>query len=458
MLRSRFVRACLLAAAAFSSAIALSSAAAQTAGGYHVVKKIAVGGEGGWDYALVDAAARRLYVSHGTKAVVIDIEKDAVIGEVTPANGIHGIALAPEFNRGFTSNGRDTTVTIFDLKTLATIGSVKVTGANPDAIWYDDASKRVFTFNGSGKNATAIDAAKGEVVGTIALGAKPEFAQNDGKGLLFVNLETDTGQVAVIDTKALRETKRYWLPGCEGPSGLAIDRKNNRLFSVCGNKTMAVSDPATGKVVALVPICAGPDAAAFDPATKMVFASCGGGVMTVVTQESADTYTPLGDAPTQRGSRTMAYDTKTHRAYLAAAEYGQAPAPQPGARPARPPMVPGSFSVIVVEAPAAQGVTVKEEKPGLLTKAGITAEAATATAQARLPTAKLKSAEIEEEKGKLIYSFDFETAGKPGIDEVNVDAMTGTVLAVEHETPKSEAAEAAKGKAKDKAKAPAKKP
>jgi DNA-binding beta-propeller fold protein YncE len=331
------------------AAAALSSAAAQNAGGYHVTKKITVGGEGGWDYALVDAAARRLYVSHATKAVVIDLEKDAVIGEITPANGIHGITLAPEFNRGFTSNGKDTTVTIFDMKSLKTIGSVKVTGGNPDAIWYDDVSKRVFTFNGSGKNATAIDAAKGTVVGTIPLGEKPEFAQNDGKGLMFVNLESDTGQIVVIDTKAAKETKRYWLPGCEGPSGLAIDRKNNRLFSVCGNKFMAVSNPATGKVVAMVPICEGPDAASFDAETGTVFASCGNGLMSVVKQESADKYTPLGDAKTQRGSRTMTYDPKTHKAYLAAVEYGQTPPTAPGARPSRAPMVPGSFSVIVVE-------------------------------------------------------------------------------------------------------------
>ncbi len=344
MTRSLLVRACLLAAAA------LSTASAQTAGGYHVVKKITVGGEGGWDYALVDAAARRLYVSHATKAVVIDLDKDAVIGEVTPANGIHGITIAPEFNRGFTSNGRDTTVTIFDLKTLKTIGSVKVTGGNPDAIWYDEFSKRVFTFNGSGKNATAIDAEKGTVVGTIPLGEKPEFAQNDGKGLMFVNLESDTGQIVVIDTKTAKEVKRYWLPGCEGPSGLSIDRKSNRLFSVCGNKFMAVSNPATGKVTAMVPICEGPDAVSFDPELKLVFASCGGGVMSVVKQESADKYTPQGDAKTQRGSRTMTWDVTTHRGYLAAVEYGPTPAPAtPGGRAGRPPMLAGSFSIIIVD-------------------------------------------------------------------------------------------------------------
>jgi DNA-binding beta-propeller fold protein YncE len=337
----------LLGACVSAVSIALP-AAAQSPTSYTVIKKIPVGGDGGWDYANVDGG--RLYVSHGSKLIVIDVATDAIVGEVPNTNGIHGAAIALDLNRGFTSNGRDTTVTIFDLKTLQSIGTVKTTGANPDAIHYDEASKRVFTFNGRGLNATAIDAVKGEVVGTIPLGGKPEFAQSDGKGLLFVNIETDTGQIAVIDTKAVKETKRYWLPGCEGPSGLAYDRKHNRLFSVCGNKMMAVSDPTTGKVVAMVPIGPGVDAAAYDEALGLVFASNGGdGTLSVVKQESADKYTVVATVPTQRGSRTMALDAKTHRIYLAAAEFTPAPAPAPGARPARPTMVPGSFSILVVD-------------------------------------------------------------------------------------------------------------
>jgi DNA-binding beta-propeller fold protein YncE len=331
--------------------LSVAPAAAQDAGGYHLVKKLPVGGEGGWDYAFVDPSAHRLYVSHGTRAVVIDLDTDSILGEVTPANGIHGVAVAPAFHRGFTSNGRDTTVTIFDLATLATIGSVTVTGANPDAILYDDASKRVFTFNGRGVNATAIDAATGAVVGTIPLPGKPEFAQADGKGRVFVNIETDTGQVVVIDSRSMKEAKRYWLPGCQGPSGLAYDKKYNRLFSVCRNAVMVVSDPVAGAVVATLPIGPGVDAAAFDPGTGLAFASNGGdGTLTVVKQEGADKYTVLGNATTQRGSRTMALDPRTHRVYLSAAEFGAAPAPAtPGARPGRPPMVPGSFSVLVLE-------------------------------------------------------------------------------------------------------------
>lgn len=331
--------------------LAATEAVAQGAGGYHVVRKIPVGGEGGWDYALVDSPAHRLYVSHGTRAVVIDLDRDSVIGEVTPANGIHGIAVAPALKRGFTSNGRDTTVTVFDLSTLAVIGSARVTGANPDAILYDAASNHLLTFNGRGLNATVLDPATGAVLGTIPLGGKPEFAQANGTGLVFVNIESDTGQIVVLDTREMREVKRYWLPGCQEPSGLAYDKTHDRLFSVCGNAVMVVSDPVAGAVVATVPIGPGVDAAAFDPGTSLAFASNGGdGTMTVVHQDGADKYTVLGNATTQRGSRTMALDPRTHRVYLSAAEFGPAPEPTtPGGRPGRPPMVPGSFSVLVLE-------------------------------------------------------------------------------------------------------------
>jgi DNA-binding beta-propeller fold protein YncE len=328
-----------------------TGAAAQGAGGYRIVRKIPVGGEGGWDYAFVDSPAHRLYVSHGTRAVVIDLDRDSVVGEVTPANGIHGIAVVPALHRGFTSNGRDTTVTIFDLATLATIGAARVSGANPDAILYDEASKRLFTFNGRGLNASVLDPETGTVLGTIPMPGKPEFAQSNGSGLVFVNIETDTGQIVVIDARAMRETKRYWLPGCQEPSGLAYDKKHDRLFSVCGNAVMVVSDPVTGTVVATVPIGPGVDAAAFDPGTSLAFASNGGdGTMTVVHQDGADKYTVLGNAATQRGSRTMALDPRTHRVYLSAAEFGPALEPAtPGGRPGRPPMIPGSFSVLVLE-------------------------------------------------------------------------------------------------------------
>ena len=322
---------------------------AQDPGGYRLLKTIPVGGEGGWDYALVEG--HRLYVSHATRLVIVDVDRDSVIGEIPNTNGIHGAAIATDLGRGFTSNGRDTTVTIFDLASLAVTGTVKVTGANPDAIQYDKFTERVFTFNGRGENATVIDATTGSVLGTIPLGGKPEFAQTDGKGLLYVNIETDTGQVVVIDTRAMKEVRRYWLPGCEEPSGLAFDRERLRLFSVCGNAVMSVSDPATGKVVVTLPIGPGVDASAYDPATRLVFASNGGdGTMTVVHQESADKYTVLGNVATKRGSRTMALDPRTHLIYLSSAEFGPAPAPtEPGGRPGRPPMIPGSFAILVLE-------------------------------------------------------------------------------------------------------------
>ncbi|HKS05939.1 MAG TPA: hypothetical protein VJR92_06465 [Gemmatimonadaceae bacterium] len=329
--------------------------AAQDGGGFRIVKKIPVGGAGtSWDYTLADAPSHRLYVSHGTEAVVIDTERDSVIGRVSPTPGIHGIAVANELNRGFTSNGRDTSVTIFNLKTLEIIGVVKVTGLNPDAIWYDDVTKRVFTMNAAGSS-TVIDAAKGEVVGTIPLPGKPEFAQTDGKGLIFITIETDTGQILVADAKAVKEVRRYSLDGCVRPRGLAIDRRANRLFSSCENSVLVVSDLSAGKLVATIPICTGTDAAAYDPDLHLIFAPCSDGNMTVIRQDGADTYTSLGNAKTQLRSRTMAYDVRTHTAYLAAVDVGPAPPPDSAAAAGRggrgrgAPAIPGSFSVLVLK-------------------------------------------------------------------------------------------------------------
>lgn len=338
----------VLAAATFVAQPVLAQQA--PAAGYHIVKTIPVGGEGGWDYATVDAAARRLYVSHATKLVVIDLDRDTVVGEVGDTPGIHGMTFARELGRGYTSNGRDSTVSIFDLKTLALISRVKVTGANPDAIHFDAASKRVFTFNGRSNNTTALDAATGAVAGTIALAGKPEFAQTDGKGRLFVNIETDPGQIQVLDTRKLVVTRTYTLTGCDGPSGLAYDGATDRLFSVCGNNVLAVSNPTTGKIVQLVPIGAGVDAVSFDAGAKLLFASNGGdGTMSVVRQLSADKYEPIGNAATMRGSRTMTLDPTTHRVYMASVQYGPTPAPTAAQPRPRAPVVPGSFSVLVLD-------------------------------------------------------------------------------------------------------------
>ncbi|MEO6725608.1 MAG: YncE family protein [Blastocatellia bacterium] len=323
-----------------------------SAAGYHVVKKIPVGGEGGWDYLMMDSAARRLYVSHATKVVVIDVDKNEVVGEIANLKGVHGIAIAPELNRGFTSNGGDATTTIFDLKTLKTIGSAK-TGGNPDCIIFDPASKRVFTFNrtraAADASSTVIEAATGEVAGTIMLGGRPEFAVADGKGQIFVNLD-DKSEIAVIDSRKMTVTNRWPLAPGKGPSGLAMDVKNRRLFSVCGdNQKMIVMNADNGKIVEDVPIGRGTDAAAFDPGTGLAFSSNGDGTLTVVHKDSSDKFSVVENAKTLPRARTMALDVKTHRIYLSTAEYGLAPAAtaeQPNPRPA---MVPGSFMILVLD-------------------------------------------------------------------------------------------------------------
>ncbi len=313
---------------------------------YHLLNKLPIGGEGGWDYLTVDSAARRLYVSRGTRVVVLDADSGAAVGEIPGTQGVHGIALAPEAGRGFTSNGRVSTVTIFDARTLAVIGEVKTTGENPDAILYDPASRRVFTFNGRGKNATAFDAAAGTVAGTLALDGKPEFAVADGKGRVFVNIE-DRNEVTVIDSRALRVEKSWPIPSCQEPTGLAMDRARRRLFAVCHNRTMAVLDADSGRAVASLPIGEGVDGAAFDHLTSLVFASNGDGTLTVVKQESPDSYRVVENVTTQRSARTMALDEKTHRVFLAAAEFGPRPSPTADQPRPRPPMIPGSFTILV---------------------------------------------------------------------------------------------------------------
>jgi DNA-binding beta-propeller fold protein YncE len=312
---------------------------------FHLLRKLEIGGEGGWDYLIVDNDMRRLYVSHATRVVVIDADKGAIIGEIPNTNGVHGIAIASELGRGFTSNGRDGTATIFDLKTLKIIGQA-ATGKNPDAIIYDSASRRVFAFNGASHDATAIDAASGAVAGSIELGGKPEFAVADGKGVVYVNIE-DKSEVVAIDSKSLKVKSRWPLAPGEEPSGIAMDRKDRRLFIVCSNKKMIVMDADKGRVITSVPIGEGVDAAGFDPERKLVFASNGEGTLTIVRQESADKYSVVETATTQRGARTMALDPKTHNVYLPTAQFGPPPAPTPERPHPRPSIMPGSFVVLV---------------------------------------------------------------------------------------------------------------
>lgn len=315
--------------------------------GYHLTDKIEIGGEGGWDYIFADSNGHRLYISRGTRVMVYDTQTNKSVGEIANTNGVHGVAVAEKFGRGFTSNGRDNSVTVFDLKTLKTIGTVKV-DKNPDCIIFDPASNRVFAFNRGASNATAINAADSTIAGTFDLGGHPEFATSDGKGMVFVNLD-DKSQVVAIDSKKLTVTAHWTVAPGEDPSGMAIDPKNHRLFIVCGNKKMVVMDTRDGKVISDLPIGDGTDAADFDPGTKFAFSSNGEGNLTVVHEDSNNKFTVWDNVTTQRGARTMALDTQTHKVYLATAQFGPTPAPTADRPRPRPPMIPNSFVILVFE-------------------------------------------------------------------------------------------------------------
>ncbi len=309
--------------------------------GYHILKEIKIGGEGGWDYPEMDSAGRRLYLSHGTHVVVVDPDAGKVVGDLPDTPGVHGVQIVPSLNRGFISNGRGNNVTIFDLKTLKTI-SQPATGENPDAIRYEPKTGRVFTMNGRSNNTTAIDAKTGMVVGTVALGGKPEFAQADDRGHVYVNLE-DTNEIVEIDAAKPAVSKRYSLKPCDGPSGMAIDVQKRRLYSVCGNRMMAISDPDAGKVVATPAIGAGPDGVAFDPTNGYAMSANGDGTLTVV-KENNGKWEVLENVATQRGARTIALDAKTHNVYLPVADAG--PPAATGQR--RATFLPDSFKVLII--------------------------------------------------------------------------------------------------------------
>jgi YVTN family beta-propeller protein len=325
-----------------------SPSLAQSSRGYTVVRTVVVGGDGGWDYLVVDSEARRLYVTHGTRVQILDADTLAAIGEIPGTAGVHGVALAPELGRGFTSNGRASSVTIFDLRSGKTIDEVKIDGQNPDAILYDPVTRRVFTFNGRSADATVLDAATGKVVATVPLGGKPEFATTDRQGRIYVNIENKS-EIAVLDSRKPSVEKRWSLAPCEEPSGMAIDRAHGRLFVGCANKMMAVVDASTGKVIATVSIGEGVDANAFDPGTSLAFSSNGDGTLTVVREDPPGEFSVVANVPTRRGARTMALDEKTHRVYLATADFGPPPSPTADQPHPRPGIVPGSFTILVAE-------------------------------------------------------------------------------------------------------------
>ena len=314
---------------------------------YGIVARLEIGGTGGWDYLSVDEKRHHLYVSRGDHVQIVDTLSGKVVGDLPGTAGVHGIAVAGDLGLGFTSNGRVDSVTAFDLDTFAVVDTVTVTGSNPDAILYDPTSKRVLTFNGRSANVTAIDARTRKVVGTLAVSGKPEFAVSDGRGRVFVNIE-DRNSVAVIDMATLTVAKEWPLGGCDAPTGLAIDRRRERLFSVCQNERMIVLDARSGSVLQELPIGAGVDGAEFDSGLGLAFSSNGDGTVTVVKGDEAGRYAVAEIVATQKRARTLALDSSTHRIYLPTASFGPALAPTAAQPNPRAPMIPDTFVILVL--------------------------------------------------------------------------------------------------------------
>ncbi|MGB8655833.1 MAG: PQQ-binding-like beta-propeller repeat protein [Candidatus Acidiferrales bacterium] len=318
--------------------------------GYRLLKRITLGGDGSWDYLAFDSPTRRLFISRGSKVEVVDVDSNKAIGEIPNTPGVHGIALAPEMGRGFTSNGRNGTVTIFDLSTLHAIGEVQA-GRDPDAILYDHGSKRVFVMNGQSHDVTAIDASTGKALATIPLKGRPESAVADGAGHVYVNL-ADTNEQVQMDSQSLTVESRWPVAPCRSPTGLAMDVAHRRLFAGCENRMLVVTDADTGKVIVTRAIGQGVGANRFDPGTGLIFSSNGeDATLTVIHEDGPDHYTIVENIPTQLNARTMALDLKTHEIYLAAAALGAAEAATEAATETDPSpeaaIVPGSFVILV---------------------------------------------------------------------------------------------------------------
>jgi DNA-binding beta-propeller fold protein YncE len=339
-----FCFACLLAASLVF--VSRSKVQAAPSGGYHLLRKMPVGGDGGWDYLTVDPDAKRIYIARATHVMIVDEDKGEVIGDLPNTEGVHGIAVAKDLGKGFTSNGRANTVTVFDLATMKATGTVTVPGKNPDSILYDPSAKRVWTFNGGSANATVIDATSGTVVGTVTLAGKPETPVLDGKGSIFLNIE-DKNTLVEIDTTTLKVTHTYPLAGCEGPSGIAMDTAHRRVFSGCSDsKKLAVTDADTGKQIAALAIGEDTDASGFDPGTGLAFSSCREGVLSIIHEDSPDKYSVVENVKTEVGARTMALDPKTHHVFTVTSDL-KPPAPKTAENPnPRPQPVPGTFRVL----------------------------------------------------------------------------------------------------------------
>lgn len=335
--------------AAVSTASLMGTARADTKPA--ILAEWKIGGKGAWDYLTLDPSGDRLFISRQTRVDVVDTHAGKLIGSIENTNGVHGIALAVDTGRGYTSNGKSDSVTVFDLTTLKTIKEAPVSGHNPDAILYDPLGKHVFTFNGRSKDATVLDAGTLAIVATLPMPDKPEFAARDDEGNIFVNIESEPGQMVVIDSGKLTIKATWTLPGCASPSGMAIDKVNHRIFSVCDDNVMAITDARTGKQVAKVKIGTGPDAAAFDGQRNLVFSSNGEGTLTVVHQASADRYQVVHTVSTKNGARTMALDPTGGKIYLVTADFDAPPAPTAEQPHPRPTPKPDTFVILVVGLP-----------------------------------------------------------------------------------------------------------
>ena len=341
-----FVYVAFLIFAMSAAFVGHAIAASQSGGsGYHVAKKYKLGGTGGWDYLAIDSPKHRLFISRGTHVMVVDLETGSVVGDISGIGRSHGIALAPEFNKGFASDGSGS-VLVFDYTTLKTLDTVK-TDKDCDGIIYDPGSKRVFTMNGDANTSTVLDASTGKVLASIPLGGGPEFTAADGKGYVFANLE-DKSSLVKINAQTMKVEETWPLAPCESPSGLAIDAANERLVVGCHNKLMTFVDGNSGKVIGTVPIGQGVDANRFDPGTGYAFASCGDGTITVAHEDSPDKFSPVDMITTQRGARTMEVDPSTHTIYTVTAEFGPAPAATADNPRPRPTIVPDTFTLLVI--------------------------------------------------------------------------------------------------------------
>jgi DNA-binding beta-propeller fold protein YncE len=327
--------------------VAPAQAQVQVTAAYHVTRADTLGGDGRWDYLTLDATGGRLFIARQTRVMVVDPESGASLGEIPGVAGAHGVALAEAAGHGFATAGRDGSVTMFDLRSLAVLRRIPV-GDDADAVLYDPVSKRVFTFNGDAASSTAIDPVSGGVIGTVPLGGKPEFGVSDGAGRLYVNIE-DRGEVVEIDPVRLKVTRQWSLAPCLEPTGLAIDRAHRLLFSGCHNRTMAISDAKAGQTIAQVPIGDGVDGAAFDPGTGLAFASNGEGTLTVVREDSPTAFHVVSTVPTRRGARTLTLDERRHRIYTVTASFGDTPKPTAAEPHPRPSLVPGTFVLLTLD-------------------------------------------------------------------------------------------------------------